>query len=75
MQYPYSVINFVSISMLRSGLCRRWSYRIPFLVLLRIDAGARSAVGGHRLIPVLAKMEYILLLVVMHALDDLGPYK
>ena len=48
-------------------------YWIALLVLLWVHARACCAIHRHRLILIFSEVKYILLLVVMHTLDNLWP--
>lgn len=49
------------------------NYRIPFVILLWIHPCAHCAIGTHRLIFIFSEVKHVLFLVVVHALDNLGP--
>lgn len=48
------------------------AYRIPLFIFLWVDARRNCTIGRHGLIFILSKVEDVLSLVVMDALDDLG---
>lgn len=50
---------------------RDQTYWIPIVIFLGVYTGAGSSVRGHGLITIFPEVEYILLLVVMHTLDNL----
>lgn len=49
------------------------AYLIAIIILLGVYARACSAIRSHRLISILSEVENILLLIVVHTLDHLGP--
>ncbi len=51
------------------------TYRVPFVILLWIHPCTHCAIGTHRLILIFSKVKHMLSLVVVNALDDLGPDK
>lgn len=47
------------------------AYRIAIIILLRVYARTGRTIGRHCLIPILPKMEYILLFIIVYALHHL----
>lgn len=73
MLYPYSVTSYFCQPPTFLCIASR-TYRVAVIVLSRVYRSAGST-HSHGLISVLSELKYRLVLVPVHALDDLGPDK